>query len=243
MDDDMCSPLGKEKQKFLSSDKSRKGSVDKNIVDLIDYINDRTEYCTTSSCSGRIVVYQQPENSDGQVKKGCHWLFVSHNQVNINDVLESLKDHKDSAVFKFEPFILHVRCISLEAAKKLLTVSIASGFRNSGITLGNSGKIMLAVRSTHGLEVPVSCNGNMLVSDQYLSYIVEKGNDKLLENEKKIERFFSGLKAAVNNVKVTEEEASSKQFDKIKIIPRSEKRLPEAFDEEYKLDGLSELLT
>jgi len=34
--------------------------------------------------------------------------------------------------------------------------SIESGFRNSGLTLGKAGKIVLAVRSTHGLEVPLT---------------------------------------------------------------------------------------
>ena len=47
---------------------------------------------------------------------------------------------------KFEPFILHVQCRNTEAAKRLHTISLEAGYRNSGITLGKSGKVTLAVR-------------------------------------------------------------------------------------------------
>lgn len=234
----MCSL---EKQKCLLIDKSRKGSIDSNIVDLINYLNEQPEYCTTSSCAGRIIVYQQAENCNGPVKKGCQWLFVSHNEVQLNDILASLKDHKDSAVFKFEPFIMHVKCDSLNSAKHLLAISISSGFRNSGITVGNSGKIMMAVRSTHGLEVPISCNGDLLVSDQYLSYIVKKGNDKLMENQKRIDKFFFNLRNKINNLKVEIEMENKTKHQKINFH-RSEKRLSKETSTEYDLDGLSELL-
>ena len=48
-----------------------------------------------------------------------------------------------------------------DAAKRLLTISTDTGFRNSGFTFGKAGKVVLAVRSTHGLEVPLTDeNGN-----------------------------------------------------------------------------------
>jgi tRNA(Phe) wybutosine-synthesizing methylase Tyw3 len=46
------------------------------------------------------------------------------------------------------------------------TCALESGFRNSGITLGKHGKIILAVRSCIGLEVPVTEDGILLVSEQ-----------------------------------------------------------------------------
>ena len=38
-------------------DKSKKGSVDEPIVDLVNYINKTKDFCTTSSCSGRFAVF------------------------------------------------------------------------------------------------------------------------------------------------------------------------------------------
>jgi tRNA wybutosine-synthesizing protein 3 len=46
------------------------------------------------------------------------------------------------------------------------TCALESGFRNSGITLGKHGKIILAVRSCIGLEVPLTEDGIMLVSNK-----------------------------------------------------------------------------
>lgn len=48
-----------EKKRVLNEklDISRKGSIDEPIVDLIEYINCESNYYTTSSCSGRIVIF------------------------------------------------------------------------------------------------------------------------------------------------------------------------------------------
>lgn len=44
----------------MEIDKSRKHSVDSDIVNLVDVLNTNSSngYKTTSSCSGRIIVYQ-----------------------------------------------------------------------------------------------------------------------------------------------------------------------------------------
>jgi tRNA wybutosine-synthesizing protein 3 len=69
--------------------------------------------------------------------------------------------------------------------------SIESGFRNSGLTLGKSGKIVLAVRSTHGLEVPLtdSESGQLLIDKKYLNFVIKLANEKLNENLKRINIF------------------------------------------------------
>ena len=43
-------------------------------------------------------------------------------------------------VFRFEPFILHAECRNLEVARDLQTVARAVGYRESGITIGSSGR-------------------------------------------------------------------------------------------------------
>lgn len=44
--------------------------------------------------------------------------------------------------------------------------ALAAGFRNSGTVFGRHGSVTLAVRGTHGLEVPLSDEQGLLVSEQ-----------------------------------------------------------------------------
>ena len=50
-----------EKSRVLEDkeDASRKGSIDAPIIELVKYINEQENYYTTSSCSGRIIVFSE----------------------------------------------------------------------------------------------------------------------------------------------------------------------------------------
>ena len=189
----METQFDKQKLNCLSAvDLSRKGSVDTPVVDLVQFINSQRNYFTTSSCSGRIIVVDNDD--DGAIKKkGCKWILTSHEQVDKLAVAVCLKDIEGNAVFKFEPFILHVQCRTLSDAQLLLGCGVSSGLRNSGISVGNKGKCITAIRSTHSLEVPLSCNGNVLVSSDYIAYLVDIANKKMEENFDRISRFFISL--------------------------------------------------
>nr|XP_060629720.1 tRNA wybutosine-synthesizing protein 3 homolog [Anolis sagrei ordinatus] len=197
-------------QRLSRADESRKGSVDEPIEDLVRLLNGRESFCTTSSCSGRVVVLEQPPAPRppprGQAttgfevqKQNCTWLMVTHQICTIEDVLTALQKAKEDAVFKFEPFVLHVQCRELQDAQLLHTVAIEAGFRNSGITVGRKGKIIMAVRSTHCLEVPLSQKGKLMVSEEYVDFVVQVANQKMEENRKRIDRFYSSLQIALEN--------------------------------------------
>ncbi|OWF53247.1 tRNA wybutosine-synthesizing protein 3 homolog [Mizuhopecten yessoensis] len=190
-----------DKQKSLALngvDLSRKGSIDEEIVPLVQHINNHVNFFTTSSCSGRIIVFDDhiDEERPGLKvkKKGCKWLFTSHKAADAEQVIESLKDLNGDAVFKFEPFVLHVQCRNTEYAQRTLCCAVASGFRNSGISLGNKGKIIVGVRSTHGLEAPLSKDGNLLVSMEFIKFLTKSANKKLEENFLRIQKFFESMK-------------------------------------------------
>ncbi|XP_040264541.1 tRNA wybutosine-synthesizing protein 3 homolog isoform X3 [Bufo bufo] len=78
------------------------------------------------------------------------------------------------------------------------SVAINSGFRNSGITVGKKAKIIMAVRSTHCLEVPLSHKAKCLVSEEYIDFLVQTANQKMEENKKRIVRFYSCLQTALH---------------------------------------------
>lgn len=46
-----------KKQILEASDLSKKGSIDEPVRDLVNYINELDDYVTTSSCSGRAILY------------------------------------------------------------------------------------------------------------------------------------------------------------------------------------------
>lgn len=50
----------KQKVSCLSQvDLSKKGSIDDEIMDLVQYVNAKDNYFTTSSCSGRISIFSE----------------------------------------------------------------------------------------------------------------------------------------------------------------------------------------
>ncbi|XP_044296866.1 tRNA wybutosine-synthesizing protein 3 homolog isoform X2 [Varanus komodoensis] len=196
-----------KEQRLLRADGSRKGSVDEPIEGIVRLLNEHDSFCTTSSCSGRMVVMEQPslpppaEATTGFEiqKQNCTWLMVTHQTCAIEDVLTALKRATDDAIFKFEPFVLHVQCQDLQDAQLLHMVAIEAGFRNSGITVGRKGKIMMAVRSTHCLEVPLSQKGKLMVSEEYVDFVIQVANQKMDENRRRIDRFYTSLQFALEN--------------------------------------------
>ncbi len=71
----------KEKKDFLKkTDKSKKHSYDKKIIRLVNLINSRDNYYTTSSCSGRIRIFEKNNK-----RYNVNDIFVNHNKIKINN--------------------------------------------------------------------------------------------------------------------------------------------------------------
>ncbi|KAG2461644.1 TYW3 protein, partial [Polypterus senegalus] len=149
-------------------------------------INPRDTMAKESSIVG--VSLFNATNASGSTevqKQGCAWLFVTHQKCAKEDLISSLQKSQGDAVFKFEPFVLHVQCHRLEDAQ------------------------LLAVRSTHCLEVPLTREGQLLVTEEYIDFLVEVANQKMEENQKRIERFFSCLQHALT----TDENPTNKRVE------------------------------
>lgn len=190
----MTSIFDKQKaEKLKKVDLSRKGSVDEPIVEFLKKLNGHPDFVSLSSCSGRIIIFVGSES----VKKGCQWIIVEHKEVEDKDdtwnkIVEA-SGKKGIMTLKFEPFILHVQCRDFDAAKRLLTISSDTGFRNSGFTFGKAGKVVLAIRSTHGLEVPLTDeSGTLLVDKKYADFVLDLANSKLRINSEKIRKLEKG---------------------------------------------------
>lgn len=188
----MAASFQNQKVASLSQvDLSKKGSIDDQIIGLVKYINEKEFFFTTSSCSGRIAVFSELAD---QRKKWCQWLYVTHEEADADKILCSLRECHGDAVFKFEPFVLHVQCRDLESGQQMLKSALVSGFKNSGIVIGKKRNVIVAVRSTQSLEVPLVHDGELLVSAEYIRFLVNVANKKLEENQTRIERFFTNLR-------------------------------------------------
>lgn len=154
-------------------DKSPKGSVDTLALPIIAQINSHPDYYTTSSCSGRIVLFSDT------------FLYSTHEIIsNDIDVLwDTLQNCKNSFVeLKMEPFILHVECRDIPSAKRMHQVAISSGFRNSGMSIGTTDRNIVAVRSTIRMDIPCIVDGILLVKKEQVEVWVGVANEKMRRN-------------------------------------------------------------
>jgi len=98
--------------------------------------------------------------------------------------------------FKCEGFILHIRCRDLAAGRRLHSVALAAGFRESGLTI-SAKRVMLAVRSTSfSLELPIARGTRLLLDEDLLALVVSEANNRLHDNFARISRFLYAMKSA-----------------------------------------------
>ena len=200
--------FAKEKSDFLrKKDKSKKGYVDKDIKEIVDVINSKKDYYTTSSCAGRIVLLEMKSAR----KNDCDWIFTKHDKVNfkeINDALNKYKkinqtrerplnvDNNEETSFesgfkypiwfKQQPLILHVACRNVDAAKRLLEIS-RKIFRRAGIIGITERKVMIEIIGDERLETIVA-DKNFVADGRYIKNLIGYANRNFVENKKKSER-------------------------------------------------------
>jgi len=172
------------KEKIKSYERAKKeGKVDEDIVSLLEKINEKENYVTLSSCSGRILVIDL--NSFGD-KKSSEFLGKWHNFAKFEDVIESVNRCKRQGWLIQDPPIVHVACRDLISAKNLMVVANNSGFRRSGIiSLQN---YVVEIASLERLELPVVIDGKRIIEDSYLRIALEIANEKLKSGKRKIKR-------------------------------------------------------
>jgi tRNA wybutosine-synthesizing protein 3 len=182
----MLDRFSQRKQDVLSKiDKSSIGEWDSKIASLCKKINLKSNYYTTSSCSGRVILMVDQE------KKGKDlFLFVSHEKISFNQLKKELElalKKGKNIKFKEEPCILHISCKTLEDAEILYEKGKLAGWKRLGI-IGTRNGFTFELNSTEKLEFPIIQNGKILVDDNFLKIITEDSNKKLEKNWFKIKK-------------------------------------------------------
>jgi tRNA wybutosine-synthesizing protein 3 len=170
--------------KIINHDKSKKGSIDKQISILINKINEHSDYYTTSSCAGRILIIKPSVLK----KYDAEWLLSSHDEVNFDQVMNSLKELPKSDVwFRIEAPIIHLCAKDMDSADKFLKLANESGFRRSAL-LSFKKRIVIEVMIPQRMDVPISHEGKLIVDDDYIKVLIELANSKLNEARLKLDK-------------------------------------------------------
>ncbi len=168
-------------RKALAEDK-----VDRDIIHLLEKINALDNYFTTSSCSGRISVMEMPHFGD---KVNSVWLGKWHREVTVEEVIGAIGEHRTGQLwFLVRSPILHVAARTMEDAVRLLNLSIGLGFKYSNIKSVSHKKLLVEIRSTERMDVPLGEDGELWVSEEYTERIVDLANAQVRRFKGKLRR-------------------------------------------------------
>ncbi len=172
-------------EKIAKFDKSKKGSVDKEIASLIKLINAHSDFYTTSSCAGRIMLFRETVGK----KNESGWLFISHSQVKMKELLPYLSNlPKETLWLRMEAPILHICAKDMDAADKLLKIANDSGFRRTSI-LSFKKRIIIEIFIPEKMDTPISENKKLLVKEDYLKTLIRHANSRLKKSRNKLKKF------------------------------------------------------
>ncbi|MBO8175483.1 MAG: hypothetical protein H0Z18_09520 [Thermococcus sp.] len=163
----------------------REKKVDEDIIDLLMLINSIKGVYTTSSCSGRIGIIEEP---DLGAKPLSRWLIKEHRPITFEEAKDSLKKAQRGFIFlKSQPPIFHIVAESFEIAKKLHELGLASGFKYTTFKAVKE-RILVEINGTEYLTAPLGKDGKVLVDDEYLKFAVELGNTMLTRAKSRLPR-------------------------------------------------------
>jgi len=180
-------PFDQQKISSLAKgDKSIKGSIDTKIKPLVNLINKKKNFYTTSSCSGRTVLLEK----EGREKLGVKWLLVNHDTVIYPSLKKALQQPFQKKLwFKFESFILHVCCRTLEDANQLLKQVMSLGLKRSGIITAEK-RFIIEIIGTQSIEALIGMNNKLLASDNLLQALLEEAKRKMEINDLQIKQCY-----------------------------------------------------
>lgn len=250
----------------VQPDLSPKGTIDELCLPIMHLINSHVDMVTTSSCSGRISIFAEGTKIHNGIMKvggkgeGGKWLYVSHDsdkvhnwltklefeganiiETNSDEVNSRLDGSKRYILFKYEPFILHVKCRDFNSASKLYNVAMSCGFRESGIGSNN----LVGIRINIKLDVPIgyidedSNELKLFVPRTYIELLNKITSNKFEENARKIQDLFDAVKK-----EIVDEPVSSTNDTKIETKEeRRERKIKEGLkrQREAQLEKLKKL--
>jgi hypothetical protein len=134
-----------------------------------------------------------PIRSVGQFEHAERMRQLQGAIIHESDKVEAVQRSNQTIWLRFEPFILHVCCLSLSAAWAIMDAA-RPAFKNVGLTTWKESKYLVAIWGDEGLDMPLSSpNGDSLyVSlEEWLAQLV---NERHSRNWSKIDRFVEAIR-------------------------------------------------
>lgn len=170
--------------KMTSNDKSKKGSVDADILDLVTFINESDDYYTTSSCSGRIVLM----NKMGERKDQNEWLLAKHAPITEDEFKAALSQPLRKEIwFMQEAPIIHICARTVEAGNKMLQLAHVAGLKRTGI-ISLTPRVILEFMGSEKMETIVY-DAKELIDENYIPVLVKYANERLLKAKARMKKF------------------------------------------------------
>ncbi|MFA6064770.1 MAG: hypothetical protein WCW44_00685 [archaeon] len=177
--------MTKKHHKETYEEAKKMGRMDLDFIPLCDYIVQTKNYFTSSSCAGRIALIGL---GDEETKQESAFYRKWHRKVKPKEVLDAVADFTGKVLyFKQEPIILHLGTNNLENAKKVLVYCETCGIKRAGIKVAKDGKFIVEMLGTQSITAPIK-EGKMTVSEEYLKYLIKKGNEKFKKNQELIKK-------------------------------------------------------
>ena len=200
-----------KQQALTKHDKSSATSFDARVVGLCAAANDSPYVFTTSSCSGRHLLWRgEGVKATQSFARGR----VSHDRVDAayfldhdaNDQapfrkapLDATPDGEGALWLRYEPLILHARCADAGAAQAFMRAA-RTVFKNVGLQSAafETDGACVAVVGDEGLDMPLrGPDGKALFSEAHVPWLVATLNEKHERNWAKTARFEAALRAVL----------------------------------------------
>ncbi|MEM3480909.1 MAG: hypothetical protein QXJ39_04530 [Candidatus Korarchaeum sp.] len=165
------------------SDHMRRGRVDPDLFSLLEAINSLPFAYTTSSCSGRIQLYEAELPGEKFSMRG---LGKWHSEVEEGELIGAIRG--ENVWLAVLPPILHVYTCSLRASLLMLKLLRESGFKRAGIVHLSGGGGFIEAMGTERLELPLRLRGRDLFDPEGIRLIVDAANSMLRRAKTRLSR-------------------------------------------------------
>jgi len=163
--------------------------VDELAVPLLDILNSKENFFTSSSCYGRIYLIYLPNYSKKDSKFTGKW----HRKVEFDEVKKVIQESPVPLWFRMEAYILHISCKTLEDAQQILQIKQKIGIKRGGIFAMKDERIQIEIEGTHKVDTIVKTD-NYTIDDDYLKLLIKEANERFDMNEKIWDKIKSELK-------------------------------------------------
>ncbi len=165
------------------------GKVDLDILPLLNEINKKQEYITSSSCYGRLSLLEIDKD-----KKDAHFYKKWHRTIEFNEIKRAIEVYEGDKKlwFNCEPFILHIFTKDLDSANNFLKICREARLKKGGIWIIKEFPF-IEVFGTNSFSFPLF-DKHLLISDNYLKYCLDEANLKLNKNFKQINHLLKIIK-------------------------------------------------